>query len=75
MKITYDEKVRGLYIYLGPENEIPWGVAKKTVPLDCGDFKSCIHLDLDRNDKLIGIEIFPDDPTPEGREILKKWAT
>lgn len=52
MKITYSESADAAYIYL---DEIGPGEAAETVPWGSGDRE--INLDLDRDGKLVGIEI------------------
>lgn len=64
MKVTYDNVVQILYIYL---QEPSPGIAKRTVYIDHG-----IHLDMDKDDKPLGFEIMLDDSTEEGRYMLLK---
>ncbi|MCL4213241.1 MAG: DUF2283 domain-containing protein [Gemmatimonadales bacterium] len=55
MKITYDESVDAAYIYLAVATE-PGGV-ERTYCCDPLEVNGQIHLDFDKQGRLIGIEV------------------
>ncbi|NGX36625.1 MAG: hypothetical protein K1000chlam1_01475 [Candidatus Anoxychlamydiales bacterium] len=55
MKLTYDEEVDAVYIYL--KSKINPGEVKKTYSCNNEEIEGIINLDFDDKMKLIGIEI------------------
>lgn len=54
MRITYDQEANAAYIYL--EDSIPPGAAVSTHVCDAG-IEGGIHLDFDKDGRLLGIEV------------------
>ena len=55
MRITYDNEVDAAYVYI--EDHIPAGAAVTTHVCDTDLAAGSIHLDLDSDGRLLGIEI------------------
>lgn len=64
MKFEYDREVDAAYIYL--EDTISENEVKKTIQLE-----ENIILDLDKNDKLIGVEILDASKVIKQKTLLK----
>lgn len=56
MKITFDEGANAAYIYFSNSKKTK-GTVKKTIPLEPSNEGPELFVDIDKNNKIIGIEI------------------
>jgi uncharacterized protein YuzE len=69
---TFDAQADAAYLYL--VDEIPRGAAKRQVPLEGEGLKPMVVLDLDEEDRILGIEVVGATGSlhPETLSMLKR---
>lgn len=55
LRVTYDEEADAAYIYFVPE--IRAGGVARTIPVDGGGDPWMVNLDIDRDGRIIGLEV------------------